>query len=289
MLTLKAPAKINWFLHVLGKRNDGYHDIVSLMQWVNLYDSIVIEHSDEVEVLTESDIRAEDNLVYKAAMAIKNAAGIDRGVRIVLKKEIPMAAGMGGGSSDAAFTMMGLNRHWNLNMGRHELARLGAMLGSDVPFFFHGPASVIEGRGETVSPVVIKRSYAILLVKPPVDVSTAWGYGEIDRQSALYSRSEELTKKSDNIKLFCHALEEGDLSSLSLTRGNDFESLVISRYPVVGDIKQGLLKKGALFSAMSGSGPTVFGVFESEHVASDAMQHMLPNWCRVVRTIENRI
>lgn len=289
MLILKAPAKINWFLHVVRKRDDGYHDIVSFMQWVNLYDSLVIEHSDMVEVITESDIPLENNLVYKAAMVIKEHAGVDMGVRIVLKKEIPMAAGMGGGSSDAAFAMMGLNRHWNLNMGRHELARLGAMLGSDVPFFFHGPASLIEGRGEIVSPVEIKRSYAILLVKPPVDVSTAWGYAEIDRHSSRHSHSEVLTKKNDNIKLFCHALEAGDLSSLSQNWGNDFESLVISRYPVVGDIKQGLLKRGALFSAMSGSGPTVFGVFESEQVASEAMRDMLPNWCRVVRTLENRI
>jgi 4-diphosphocytidyl-2-C-methyl-D-erythritol kinase len=289
MLTLQAPAKINWFLHVLGKRDDGYHDIVSLMQWIDLYDSLVIERADKVEVITESDILEQDNLVYKAAMLMREKAKIQSGVRILLKKEIPMAAGMGGGSSDAAFAMMGLNRHWNLNMGRHELARIGATLGSDVPFFFHGPASIIEGRGEIVSPVEIRRSYAILLVKPPVDVSTAWGYTEIDRQSPRYSHSEVLTKKSDNIKLFCHALEGGDLSSLSLSEGNDFESLVISRYPIVGDIKQGLLKKGALFSAMSGSGPTVFGVFESELRASEAMQGMLPNWCRVVRTIENRI
>ncbi len=285
MLTLKAPAKINWFLNVLDKRSDGYHDIVSLMQWVDLYDSLVIEHSDKVEVIAGSDIRTEDNLVYKAAMLVKEKAAVNSGVRIVLKKEIPMAAGMGGGSSDAAFTVMGLNRHWGLNMDLHELAGLGAMLGSDVPFFFHGPASIIEGRGEVVSPVRIGRSHAVLLVKPPVEVSTAWGYAEIDKQSSAFSSAEVLTKKDDNIKLFCRALEDGDFALLSQIRGNDFEPLIVSKYPLIGDIKHGLLKRGALFAAMSGSGPTVFGVFASEQRASEAMRHMLPNWCRVVKTV----
>ncbi len=285
MLTLKAPAKINWFLNVLGKRNDGYHDIVSLMQWVDLYDSLAIDHSDKVEVVTESGIRTEDNLVYKAAMLVREKAGINSGVRIALKKEVPMAAGMGGGSSDAAFTVMGLDRYWGLDMGIQELAGLGAMLGSDVPFFFHGPASVIGGRGEIVTPVKLRRPHVLLLVKPPVEVSTAWAYSEIDRHSSSFSPGEELTKKDNNIKLFCRALEEGDFALLSSIRGNDFESVAVSKYPVIGDIKHGLLKKGALFAAMSGSGPTVFGVFASEQIAKEAMRQMLPNWCRVVKTV----
>lgn len=287
MITLSAPAKINWFLNVLHRRSDGFHDIVSLMQCVSLYDSLIMDHADDVEVITEADIRMEDNLVYKAAMLMKEETGTKTGARIILKKEIPMAAGLGGGSSDAAFTIIGLSRLWNLNLNLRELAGLGERLGSDVPFFFHGPASVIEGRGDIVAPVDIKRSYATLLVKPPVDVSTAWGYAEMDRLSSLNAErhGEELTKKGNNIKLFCHALESGDFSLLKSIQGNEFEPLLVRRYPVIGDIKHNLREKGALFSAMSGSGPTVFGVFESEQDAADAMDAVSPNWCRAVKTI----
>ncbi|HWR58252.1 MAG TPA: hypothetical protein VN328_05125, partial [Thermodesulfovibrionales bacterium] len=194
--------------------------------------------------------------------------------------------GLGGGSSDAAFTIIGLNRLWNLNLNQRELAALGEKIGSDVPFFFHGPAAVVEGRGEVVSPVQIERSYAVLLVKPPVRVSTAWGYAELDKLSAYGSSSQEgvLTKKGNNIKLFCHALESGDFSLLKSVQGNDFEHLLIWKYPVISDIKDRMKKKGALFSSMSGSGPTVFGVFESEQRAAEAMDDMSSNWCRIVKT-----
>jgi 4-diphosphocytidyl-2-C-methyl-D-erythritol kinase len=287
MITLKAPAKINWFLHVVRKRSDGYHDIVSLMQCVGLYDSLVMDFSGTVEVFTEAGIRMEENLVYKAAVLLKEETGTKSGARIILEKETPMAAGLGGGSSDAASTMIGLNRLWDLDMNQRELAALGEKLGSDVPFFFHGPAAVIEGKGEMVSPVQIERSYAILLVKPPVGVSTAWGYAEMDKLSRRgpASQEEELTKKGNNIKLFCHALESGDFSLLSSFQENEFEPLLIRKYPVIGDIKRKLLMKGALFSAMSGSGPTVFGVFESERKAAEAVDDVLPNWCRVVKTV----
>ncbi len=286
MIALKAPAKINWFLNVLRRRSDGYHDIMSLMQCVSLYDSLIIEHSDSVQVITEAGIAMEDNLVYKAAMLMKKEKGIRSGARIMLNKEIPMAAGLGGGSSDAAFTLAGLNRLWNLGLKEHELGVLGGKLGSDVPFFFHGPASLIEGRGEIVSPLNIKRSYPVLLVKPPVNVSTAWGYVEMDKLSSYAAaRTEELTKKGNNIKLFCHALETGDFSLLRSIQGNDFESLLVRRYPVIGDIKHRLMKTGAVFCSISGSGPTVFGVFESEQRAADAVTAVSPNWCRVVKTV----
>ncbi len=287
MIAIKAPAKINWFLHVLRRRIDGYHDIVSLMQCVSLFDSLAMDCSDSVEVVTEAGINMEDNLVYKAATLLRKESGVKAGARIVLKKEIPMAAGLGGGSSDAAFTMIGLNRLWDLGLTGRELAVLGERLGSDVAFFFHGPASVIEGRGEIVSPADIRRSYPILLVKPPLDVSTAWGYAEIDRLSSgePVPEEEELTKKNDHIKSFSNALESGDFTRLSSIQSNDFEPVLVERYPVIGDIKNTLMRKGALFSAMSGSGPTVFGVFESEQKAEGAASAVSPNWCRVVRTI----
>lgn len=279
MITLNAPGKINWFLNVLHKRDDGYHDIVSLMQFVTLNDTLMIEHSDTIEVIADSAIPKEDNLVYKAATLLKERAGIKTGARITLRKEIPVAAGLGGGSSDAATVLLGLKRLWNPDMTQSELLRLAETLGSDVPFFFNGPISVIEGRGEIVSPVTVNMTYPILLVKPSVNVSTAWAYTELDK---VFSYREELTNV---IKLFCQALEKGDFSLLSAIQRNDFDAPVAGRYPVIGEIKQNLIKRGALFSAMSGSGPTVFGVFDSEEKALKARGHMLPNWCRIVKTV----
>lgn len=281
MLTLKAPAKINWSLNVFGKRDDGYHDILSLMQCVTLADSLEFEDSDTLELLSGAPIPLADNLVFRAMTLLKDKAGVEKGARITLRKEIPFAAGLGGGSSDAAATLVGLDRLWNLGISRQELAEMGGALGSDVPFFFHETAAVVTGRGEIVSPVNIGRSHAMLLVKPQVGVSTAWAYQELDRNSG----DRVLTKKDNNIKLLCLALERGDFSLLSSVHRNDLELPVIRRYPVIADIKEELRKSGALFSAMSGSGPTVFGVFGTENDALKAVENLAPHWCRVVKTV----
>jgi len=282
MFTLNAPAKINWFLNVLGRRKDGYHDIVSLMQCITLSDSLVMENSPRVEVLTGADIAREENLVYKAAKLMREKTGSVSGVKITLHKEIPLAAGLGGGSSDAAATLIGLKRLWNLDCTPRDLAGLGEALGSDVPFFFYGPVSVVEGRGEVVSPVELRKSYHLLLVKPEISISAAWAYAEYDKVS---QSREVLTKKHNNIKLFCQALGRGDFAFLSSLQGNDLEPLVVRRYPVIGEIKRSLMLRGALFSSMSGSGSSVFGVFDSERHAENAREYMSPHWCRVVRTL----
>ncbi|HXX58948.1 MAG TPA: 4-(cytidine 5'-diphospho)-2-C-methyl-D-erythritol kinase [Thermodesulfovibrionales bacterium] len=280
MLTLKAPAKINWFLDVFGKRDDGYHDIVSIMQRVTLYDSLTFEHSDQIEVLSDANIPLRENLVYRAAALMKGRTRHASGARITLKKETPMAAGLGGGSSDAACTLDGLNMLWNLNLSRQELAVIGQDLGSDVPFFFHGPAAVVEGRGEVVSPMRLDSVCTLLLVKPPIAVSTAWAYTQADTMGR-----KVLTKNDNFIKLFRQALEDRDFSLLSTMQKNSLETPVIGRYPVVGEIKRALTQKGAVFSSMSGSGPTVFGVFLSEEEAGKAAGHMSSHWCKVVKTM----
>ncbi|HXX81591.1 MAG TPA: 4-(cytidine 5'-diphospho)-2-C-methyl-D-erythritol kinase [Thermodesulfovibrionales bacterium] len=284
MFALNAPAKINWFLNVLDKREDGYHDIVSLLQCVSLSDFLIMENSSAVEVTTGADIPRDDNLVYKAATLMREKAGIASGVKITLHKEIPLAAGLGGGSSDAAATLMGLNKLWDLDFSSRDLARLGETLGSDVPFFFHGPASVVEGRGEIVSPVELRKSYSLLLVKPKISISAAWTYAEYDQVS---SSREVLTKRPADIKLFCQALERGDFELLSSLQGNNLEPFVVRRYPVIGEIKRGLKARGALFSSMSGSGSSVFGVFGSERDAENAREYMAPHWCRVVKTVRS--
>ncbi|MBI5188775.1 MAG: 4-(cytidine 5'-diphospho)-2-C-methyl-D-erythritol kinase [Nitrospirae bacterium] len=274
-LSLRAPAKINWFLTVLGKREDGYHDILSIMQCINLYDDLIFEHADTIEVVSDLDIPLEDNLIYRAASLLKRYTSYRKGAKIVLQKDIPVAAGLGGGSSNAAYTLRGLNMLWGLGLSNEELSSIGSELGSDVPFFLNGSFAFVEGRGERVTPLKINSSVVLLLVKPPISVPVAWAYANISW----------LTKKTDDIKLFCHTLERRNFVSLNTMLNNDLEKAVIEKYPVVGELKERLIERGAVISAMSGSGPTVFGVFDNRDTAKKAVKAMKPNWCRVVETV----
>jgi 4-diphosphocytidyl-2-C-methyl-D-erythritol kinase len=275
MLTLKAPAKINWFLLVLGRRPDGYHDIQSLMQCVSLYDYLTFEDSDTIEIITDADIPLEENLIYKTAVRLKEQSGVEKGARITLKKHIPLAAGLGGGSSDAACTLKGLTTLWKLNIPEAKLLEIAGTIGSDVPFFLKGHSALVEGRGEKVTPVSLKRSFIMVLVKPPVGVSAKWAYSGI----------KELTKKANNIELFIQALEAGDFPSIKSMAKNDLENPVLRRYPVVNELKGKLLDCGALLAAMSGSGPTVFGVFENRTEAEKAVDAVSPQWAKIVETL----
>jgi len=275
LLNLRAAAKINWFLSVLSKRSDGYHDIHSFMQHVSLYDDLLFYSSDTIEVVCDTDIPVEDNLVYKAASLLQNYVSYAKGIKIILRKNIPVSAGLGGGSSDAACAILGLNTLWGLGLTRRQLTAIGLEIGSDVPFFLNGPSAVVEGRGEKITHLNISLPMTLLLVKPPVSVSTAWAYKNM----------KKLTKRTIDIKLFCQALEGGDFASLGKMLRNDLEKVVVKRYSIVGTIKDSLLAKGAFISAMSGSGPTVFGVFESKAKASSAARELGRNWCRVVTTL----
>lgn len=278
MLTLNAPAKINWFLAVLGKRADGYHDILSLLQSVSLYDTLTFEESDSLRIVSDLAIRREENLVYRAAVVIGEAAGYSgekRGARITLKKTIPVSAGLGGGSSDAASTLMGLNSLWGLDLKQAELSLLAARLGSDVPFFLSGPSAMIESRGEIVTPVRINKPYTVLLVKPTGGVSSAAAYSAIKRYSP----------QSLDTGAFLRALEEGDFASLRGRAWNDLEEAVFERHPEVRQIKEKILKRGALFGAMSGSGSAVFGVFEDRPSAARAALEFPDYWTSVVETL----
>jgi 4-diphosphocytidyl-2-C-methyl-D-erythritol kinase len=278
MISITAPAKINWFLSVLGKREDGYHNIVSPMQCVDLFDSLSFEDAEEIHLLTDLDVPFEGNLVYKAAVLLKRFSAYKFGARIELKKDIPVSAGLGGGSSDAAFTLMGLNRLWGLNYDKGTLMRLGAEIGSDVPFFLAGPLALVEGRGEKVTGLNAGGSIVLLLVKPDISVSTAWAYNLFKTR---------LTKKAVDIKLFCQAIEKKNFAFLRDTVFNDLEDVVIGEYPVVGEIKRILARNGALFSLMSGSGPTVFSVFAEIDEAVRASKNLQGEWCRVVRTLKS--
>ena len=284
-LSLKAPAKINWFLEVIGKRADGYHDIASLMQCISLYDNLLFELSDTIEVVSNSDIALKDNLVYRAACLLKEYSSCKQGAKIVLQKDIPIGAGLGGGSSDAAHALLGLNKLWGLGLNKKELSLLGTGLGSDVPFFFDAPFALVEGRGEKVTKYGMDSPVVLLLVMPPFSVSTLWCYALFDKLN-----TGELTKKTIDIKLFCRALRSRDFASLCAMLSNDLEKVIVESYPVVGEIKSRLLEEGAAISAMSGSGPAVFGVFKSKKVAISAARAIdsdrsLFDWYRVVRTL----
>jgi 4-diphosphocytidyl-2-C-methyl-D-erythritol kinase len=279
-LFLAAPAKINWFLQILGKREDGYHNIKSCMQCVSLYDGLAFEHADSIAVESRLDIPVCDNIVYRAASLLKEYASYRQGARILLRKNVPVGGGLGGGSSDAAYTLLGLNMLWGLGMDDLELRSISAQLGSDVPFFLGGPAAVVEGRGEKIEPLEVRSSVALLLVKPRISVSTAWAYSGFD-----HSGNVTLTKKPIDIKLFCRALNSLDFTSLGFMLYNDLENVVTSKYPVVREIKQRLSEKGAAISAMSGSGSVVFGVFPCRGEAEKVAQEMKPNFCRVVETL----
>ncbi len=291
MFTLKAPAKINLFLNVLGLRDDGFHKIQSLIQKVTLYDTLTIKPAEDLILRTDSSISTRQNLVYKAAQLLKERCGVRKGAHIYLKKHIPISSGLGGGSSDAAAALSGLNKLWGLNLSKGELHELGLRLGSDVPFFLDGPLAFVEGRGEKITPLKMSRQLDILLVKPHISVSTAWAYNELSLQSSGLTKKD---KKVDNIKFFIRGLNETGLQllegrailgSMFNNFSNDLEALVVRRFPVIADIKKRLLEEGAIFSMMSGSGSAVFGVFGSKEEACRASLAFKDFWTAIVQTI----
>lgn len=301
-LSLKAPAKINWFLHVDSLRKDGYHNIKSLIQKISLYDVLTFEPSKDLTVITDARIQKEENLVYKAGVLLRNECRINTGAEIHLYKNIPVAAGLGGGSSDAALTLIGLNKLWSLELSTRELCGFAEQLGSDVPFFLYGQLALVEGRGEKITPIKAAKKYNLLLVKPHISISTKWAYGQLKKRTAHsvqrtasdavlrtpYSGlSPELTKTSDkvdNIKFFINAVRQAEINK-NINIPNDLESVTAQNFPVIADIKEGLAREGAIFSIMSGSGPTVFGVFTSVEDAENASKAFKEHWTAVVQTL----
>ena len=301
MLTLNAPAKINWFLKVLGLRDDGFHEIRSLIQKITLYDRLTFMPADTLSIETDTQIPLEDNLIYKAAVLLQKKCGIDAGAVIGLEKTIPMGAGLGGGSSDAAAALLGLNELWSLGLATEKLSVLAEQLGSDVPFFLHGPISFISGRGENIVPRNALKTLNILLVKPSFDISTAWAYKKYSHMCsaeilvagetalALYYNDDlELTKKAgkvNNIEHFIRNIERAEPGDITDNVYNDLERVVIESFPVIAEIKERLCEQGAAFALMSGSGSTVFGVFDSHEKAEEASKTFQDFWTAAVETL----
>ncbi|HXH84080.1 MAG TPA: 4-(cytidine 5'-diphospho)-2-C-methyl-D-erythritol kinase [Candidatus Tectomicrobia bacterium] len=254
-LVLDAAAKVNLTLEVLGRRPDGYHEIATVMQTVDLSDRLALEEADDVTLTsTAPDLPTDErNLACRAALALREAAGVTRGVHIALNKRIPAAAGLGGGSSDAAAVLLGLNRLWRLNWPLPRLDEVAARLGMDVPFFLRGGAALATGRGERVTPVA-GAALALVLVNPRFGLSTAEMYGRMT--PAMYSDGARAPA-------MVAALRSRRAGRVAACLYNGMEAAARQAHPQIDQMRAALLAAGALGAAMSGSGPTVFGVARS--------------------------
>jgi 4-diphosphocytidyl-2-C-methyl-D-erythritol kinase len=255
-LVLRASAKVNLVLEVLGKRPDGYHELSTVMQAVDLFDRLTVEAAATITLETSEPALPTDdrNLVMRAARLLREAAGVDAGARIVLDKRIPVAAGLGGGSSDAAATLWGLNRLWGLRWRRERLVEVAVKLGMDVPFFLGRGRALGTARGEVISPLPGIGGYAMVLVNPGVGLSTQEVYGRVPK--GWRAEAEGTRRMLDALKR-----RSGVGVAAALT--NHLERWVEPVMPVIGQMKAALLAAGALGAAMSGSGPTVFGLARS--------------------------
>ncbi len=260
MLVAAARAKTNLVLDVLCKRSDGYHELESVMQSLELHDYIEFEEAKDIslEIKGRAGLipAGPENLVWRAAMVLKEYAGVDRGVKMTLTKNIPVAAGLGGGSADAAAVLRALNDMWGLGMDTSELAGVGAKIGSDVPFCVFGGTALVGGRGERVTPLPRLPAIDLVLAKPARGLSTAEVYSRFD-----------LIDTADRVALdvegMVGAIRKGNVSTVIELLGNALETSAIFLLPEIGDIKKTLVRKGALGVLVSGSGPTVLGVAES--------------------------
>ena len=282
-IKFKTPAKINLGLHIHGKREDGFHELETIFQMVSLFDDVELE-------LLSSGIKLEcdmpgiptddTNLVCKAALLLRKSYQVEgKGVSIRLKKKIPFGAGLGGGSGNAAGVLMGLNRLWDLNIEREKLFALAAELGSDVPFFLTSPCALGKGRGERLKVLEPCSKFQVLLVFPGFPIATSWVYQNLRLK---------LTKRPNNISILRKNLSLSNITSFGSQLYNDLEPVVIQKFPEVKVVKDELWAWGALGVLLSGSGSTVFGIFDDPEKAQVACASLNGDWERVVtETIES--
>jgi 4-diphosphocytidyl-2-C-methyl-D-erythritol kinase len=276
---LQTSAKVNLALEILGRRADGYHEISTVMQTIDLFDRLTLEAAPTISLETNDATLPTDehNLVVRAGVFLRQAAGVDRGARIRLEKRIPVAAGLGGGSSDAAATLWGLNRLWGLRWSRARLTEVAVRLGMDVPFFLTGGRALGTGRGERIKRLPAAGGYSLVLVNPRVGLSTREVYGRVPAGW----RAEPTGTRG-----LVDALRTHNPSRVAAALANHLEALVSPGLPVIGRMKAALLAAGALGAAMSGSGPTVFGLARSlDHARQIRRRVTRADWsCWAVRT-----
>lgn len=268
-IELKALAKINLGLDVLGRRENGYHDVRMVMQSIYLYDEVKIEKTEAPGIALASNLSflptGEGNIAYKAAQLLTEEFEIGEGVKITLNKHIPVAAGLAGGSSNAAAVLFGMNRMFHLGLTREELMARGVRLGADVPYCIMRGTVLAEGIGEELSVLPAMPKCTVLIAKPPVSVSTKVVYEALD--------AKEIVEHPD-IDGIINGLEKHSLKQVAACMGNVLEDVTIPMHPVIDRIKQEMIDAGALNAMMSGSGPTVFGLFESRAAAREAQRRI---------------
>lgn len=276
-IDLKSRAKINLSIDVLGKRDDGYHIVEMIMQTIDLYDNLKITkiEGDFIKIKSDSeDIPLnQDNIVYKAADILKKRFNIKDGVEISIQKNIPVAAGMAGGSSNAAAVLVGLNKVWNLGLSESELKEIGLQLGADVPFCITGGSALAQGIGEELTNIHgLSESVNILVCKPDIFVSTKEVYQSLDMN--------KVQKRPENQKLI-ESLKNDDIKYVSENMVNVLEEVTASKYKEIKQIEATMMKNKALGSMMSGSGPTVFGLFDNKEYAIKAKEELLIDYNQV--------
>lgn len=257
----RSYAKINLTLDVLGKRPDGYHDVEMIMQTVSLYDMIIVDKCDEgIEITTNLKFLPtnENNIAYKAAREFFSYTGVNKGCKIMIHKNIPVAAGLAGGSGNAAAVLCSLDKLYNTNLTLDELKEIGVKLGADVPYCITGGTALATGIGEIIAPLPSLPKCCILMVKPPVSVSTGAIYSQID--------SAEITSHPDTNAMI-DAIVNGEICQIAKNLSNVMGTVTETMHPIIKGIKNKMIKNGALGAVMSGSGPTVFGIFPDYETA----------------------
>ncbi|WP_042201187.1 4-(cytidine 5'-diphospho)-2-C-methyl-D-erythritol kinase [Paenibacillus camerounensis] len=277
----KAPAKINLMLDVLHKRADGFHEVEMIMTMVDLADRLELSELKRDSIIISSQAGYipldEKNLAFQAARLIKDRYNVKSGVHIHLDKRIPVAAGLAGGSSDAAATLRGLNRLWRLGIPSQELQELGAELGSDVPFCVTGGTALATGRGEKLTPIANPPQCWVILAKPPINVSTAEVYGRVRaNQIAVHPSASRMQQ----------AIEAGDFGAVCAGLGNVLEDVTLKLHPEVQQLKEAMVRLGADGVLMSGSGPTVFGLVSKQSKVA-RIYNGLRGFCKEVYAVRS--
>ncbi|WP_250675390.1 4-(cytidine 5'-diphospho)-2-C-methyl-D-erythritol kinase [Paraclostridium ghonii] len=276
-IDLKSRAKINLSIDVLGKREDGYHIVEMIMQTIDLYDKLKITEIEENTILIKSnslDIPLnEDNIMYKAAKLLKSGFSIEKGVEISIEKNIPVAAGMAGGSSNGAAVLVGLNKLWNLGLSEEGLKEIGLKLGADVPFCITGGSALAQGIGEELTNIKgLPEDLNILVCKPDIFVSTKEVYQSLNM--------DKIKRRPQNENLI-GALEKEDIKFISQNMTNVLEEVTSLKYTEIRQIEDIMIKNKSLGSMMSGSGPTVFGLFDNKDCAIKAKEELLAKYNQV--------
>lgn len=268
-MILKAMAKINLSLDVLKKREDGYHELRMIMQTINLYDELTIQKTDTEGIAlscSESWLPCnEQNLVYRAAKLLFDTCHINGGVSIKLQKNIPVAAGMAGGSSDAAAALVGINELFKLGLSKDDLRKYGVKLGADVPYCIEGGTVLSEGIGEILTPLKKTPQCYVAVAKPDIAVSTKYVYDNLHANTLKYH---------PDVDGMIQAIEGEDLRAVADKMGNVLETVTVKKYPQLDLMKRELIENGALGALMSGSGPTVFGIFDNQQTAQNAYNRL---------------